>query len=517
MKRIPAPGKTALLLLLLVLLPALFYSGYEMSSLTETEELTQRAYREQLEAILFSVNQHAWDLASSWAARVGTALAEAPEGSHREALLEELLRTIPPVRAIAVADSALGTVHVMRRTGTAHGSDPLELSLRAHAGGIPGILAQARTGYRRLEPLRGGVRGPGDTLMLAFALLSPTGSGIGAMELDIEAFIRTGLAPKLFEAAGEEFHIAVFAPRSASPILSTRPGTAAGPMQRKALWLFPGHTLGIRPAGTTLEELARGRFQRNLVLILLLDGVLLAGAWLVYRTIRRETELVRMKSDFVSNVSHELRTPLSLIRMYAETLEMDRLPDPSRRQEYYRTILQETERLSRLVNNILSFSRMEAGRKQYRFGAVSLNRVVDAVVGVFEAHLEQEGFALTVERDRNLPDVRADEEAVSEALINILDNAVKYSPRTKNIRIRTIREEGRAGIEVQDAGIGIPAEHRKKIFEKFYRVSGALVHDTKGSGLGLALVKHIMDAHGGMVEVESSPGEGSTFRLFFPL
>jgi signal transduction histidine kinase len=268
--------------------------------------------------------------------------------------------------------------------------------------------------------------------------------------------------------------------------------------------------------GTTIDELARNRFSRNLIFVLLLDIVLIAGAWMIYRNIRREMLFLKMKSDFVSNVSHELRTPLALIRMYAETLDMGRLRDEGKRKEYYSTILQESERLTRLVNNILDFSRMEAGRKKYNFADVQVNDIVTGALGTYRFHLQSEGFTPEVNLDPALPVIRGDAESVTEAVMNIIDNAVKYSGDRKYLSLRTGRIDGDVFLDVQDQGIGIAPEHHTKIFDTFFRVSDVLVHNVKGSGLGLALVRHIMNAHGGSVSVESSPGNGSRFRLRFP-
>jgi len=245
--------------------------------------------------------------------------------------------------------------------------------------------------------------------------------------------------------------------------------------------------------------------------------VLAIGAWIVYRNMRREMELVKLKSDFVSNVSHELRTPLSLIRMFAETLEMGRLTNEEKKREYYTTILQETERLTRLVNNILNFSRMEAGKKEYHFEPIDVNGIISAVLDTYQLRLHTEGFTPEIELSHGLPFLSADKEAISEAIINVLDNAVKYSDKDKYLRIGTGTSAHGIFIEIEDHGIGIAPSHHEKIFETFYRVSSGLVHNTKGSGLGLALVKHIIDAHAGTVKVISSPGKGSTFRLEFPL
>jgi two-component system phosphate regulon sensor histidine kinase PhoR len=281
--------------------------------------------------------------------------------------------------------------------------------------------------------------------------------------------------------------------------------------------LFPDYVLGIRLKGRTIEEVVRERFYRNLLLIGLLDLVLIVGSWFVYRTVRREVELAQLKSDFVSNVSHELKTPLSLIWMFGETLQMKRVPSEEKKQEYYDTIVQETERLTRLVNNILNFSRMEAGKKEYHLVEANLNTIVENVLKSYESHLAHQGFAVTMKLDKSLPPVTADTESLSEGLLNIIDNAVKYSDKEKSIAISTGTAEGMAYVDVKDQGIGIDPQNQRRIFEKFYRVSSGLVHNTKGSGLGLSLVKHIMDGHRGTVTVKSEPGKGSTFRLSFPI
>ncbi len=309
------------------------------------------------------------------------------------------------------------------------------------------------------------------------------------------AFVQGVLGPRLSSASGEEFAAGVLkAPRD-SIAFSTTGFSLANIRERRSLWLFPGYSLGIATRGPTMEQVLRSRFNLNLGLIILLDIILIAGAWMVYRSVRKEMDLVRLKSDFVSNVSHELRTPLALIRMFAETLEMGRVKNEEKKHEYYSTIVAETERLTRLVNNILNFSRMEAGRKEYHFSSVDLNDVVSDVVKTYGFHLQSEGFVPTLSLEKELPSVRGDAESISEALINLVDNAVKYSGESKYLRIATGRSNGNLYIEVEDHGIGIAREHQEKIFETFYRVSTGLVHTVRGTGLGLTLVKHIMDAH----------------------
>ena len=254
----------------------------------------------------------------------------------------------------------------------------------------------------------------------------------------------------------------------------------------------------------------------NLILIGILLLVLIAAVWFVYRSVKKELELAQAKADFVSNVSHELRTPLALISMFAETLEMDRVKTEEKKKEYYSIISHESNRLGRIVNSILNFSKMEAGKRKFNFAEEDLNEVIVQVYQNYSYHLYNKGFDFEYEPGIDIPKVKIDREAVSEAIVNLLDNAVKYSNETKFIKMVIASENDFVFIEVQDKGIGISEEDQKKVFDKFYRVSSGLVHTTKGTGLGLSLVKQIMDAHKGKIELKSKFGEGSSFKLLFP-
>ena len=513
-------NRTLLLLLLFVLLPALFYSAYEINALSSSEQLIGEVYRRQLDAVLFSVNQYAWDAASGWANTISNALPEdTPSDSGRA--FDDFLRNNSAIQALVVADSDVQKITMIagKGSGPVPQEDEVARILRNDKERFDRLLRLQRSGYRKLEAIAlGDTTGPDPLMMLVFVASQPGTSSptLAGMILNPELFVRNVLGQKITEGAGEEFILAVVRRGTAAPIFATGNGPAERYPQKR-LWLFPHLSLAVQLKGTTIDDLVRSRFQRNIILILILDIVLLAAAWLLYRTFKREIELVRMKSDFVSNVSHELRTPLSLIRMFAETLELGRVPTEEKKKEYYATILQETERLTRLINNILNFSRMEAGKKQYAFAPVAFNEIIQRIAATYSHQLHQSGFTLTEKYALDLPVIQADREAVSEALINIIDNAIKYSGDQRSIAIRTSLTTDGIMVEVEDQGIGIAPEHQKKIFEKFYRVSSPLIHNTKGSGLGLSLVRHIMDAHGGAATVTSAQGRGSTFRLTFPV
>jgi len=288
-------------------------------------------------------------------------------------------------------------------------------------------------------------------------------------------------------------------------------------VSRKFDDVFRGLALGIKFQGTSVEALGRTWVHRSFLILACLSLVIVGGLVLTKHIVSKEMALARLKSDFVSNVSHELRTPLALIRLYAETLELGRITTQEKKQQYYRIIRKESERLTALINNILDFSRIEAGRKEYEFRETNIAELVHNTLDSYRYQIEQQGFAFEESIDSNLPPVRVDREAIARALVNLVNNALKYSTDEKFLGVKLYRENGVLKLEVADRGIGIARRDQSKIFEKFYRTGDPLVHNTKGSGLGLSLVRHITQAHGGEIAVESTPGKGSKFTLSLPL
>ena len=287
-------------------------------------------------------------------------------------------------------------------------------------------------------------------------------------------------------------------------------------VERNMEGAFPGLVLGMKLRGTTLAALGRHFMHTSFLILGGLSFLLAGGIFLTYRNVNKEMALARLKSDFVSNVSHELRTPLALIRLYAETLELGRLTSPDKHQEYYCIIRKESERLTALINNILDFSRIEAGRKEYDFRQTDMCELVRNTLESYRYQIEQNGFTFE-EKIGEVPPLKVDREAMARSLVNLVNNALKYSQDRKYIGVNLYRENGSVKLEVIDHGIGIPTNEQHKIFEKFYRVGDPLVHNTKGSGLGLSLVQHIARAHGGEIAVDSAPGAGSKFTLTLPL
>jgi signal transduction histidine kinase len=316
----------------------------------------------------------------------------------------------------------------------------------------------------------------------------------------------------------------------AQPVIMVRTAKDHSPLATSICWdggapeversfenVFPGLILGIKLRGTTIANISNDVVRTAFLMLGALSLLMGGGLLFTYRNVARNLALAKLKSDFVSNVSHELRTPLALIRLYAETLELGRLSNPEKRQEYYEIIRKESERLSSLINNILDFSRIESGKKEYSFRETDVADLVRSTLESYRFEIEQNGFQFEQRIDSDLPQVWVDREAIARSLLNLVNNAVKYSATDKYLGVYLYRHDGGVNLEVVDHGIGIPAKEQPKIFEQFYRVGDPLVHNTKGSGLGLSLVRHIVQAHGGKVEVESAPGEGSKFIITLPL
>jgi signal transduction histidine kinase len=241
------------------------------------------------------------------------------------------------------------------------------------------------------------------------------------------------------------------------------------------------------------------------------------GGYFLLRDLNRDLRMAEMRSQFVASVSHELKTPLTAIRLFAETLSLGRTPDERTRSEYLETLMNESERLARLVDNVLDFSKIDQGKKIYRMRSISLRAVTHSATRAMQYPLAQQGFTLHVTVDDNLPEVNGDPDALEQAILNLLSNAMKYSGNAREIELICGSDKADAVIAVRDRGIGIAPSDQSRIFEKFYRVQSSDTHLIAGTGLGLTLVKHIAGAHGGSIDVKSALGEGSTFTIRIPL
>jgi signal transduction histidine kinase len=249
------------------------------------------------------------------------------------------------------------------------------------------------------------------------------------------------------------------------------------------------------------------------LLVLLYIGIGV-GFGLTIREMRRAYRLSRLKTDFVANISHELRTPLTSVRLFAETLREGRAEGPAEVRECVELLSQEAERLSKLVEKLLSWSRLESGRSMLEKKPTEVPALLEEIAAAYRA--QQLAATYETELEPGLPRVDVDREAMAQVVLNLLHNAVKYTGAVKRIRLRARRSGRSVAVEVVDNGPGVRPHDRKRIFERFYRGDDLLSRKTEGTGLGLAISKKIVEAHGGRIELDSKMGEGSTFRIVLP-
>lgn len=279
--------------------------------------------------------------------------------------------------------------------------------------------------------------------------------------------------------------------------------------------LFPEQLIEIKPDDENLIKnlIKRRAWIYGIASVLLLVAMFL-GVVLILRDIAREKHLAHLRSDFISNVTHELKTPLTSIRMYAESLMMGRVKSDSVQKEYLSIVVNETDRLKRMINNILEFSKMEKGKPEYHFVNSNLASILNTSIQDMNYWFEKEHFEVVAELDESIY-YEVDPEKMKQAIGNLLSNAIKYSTDTKKIFIRLFKKSELVCIEVEDQGIGIPEDKLSRIFEQFYRIEQK--ESISGTGLGLTVVKEIIEAHDGTISVTSEIGKGSRFTVRIPL
>jgi two-component system, OmpR family, phosphate regulon sensor histidine kinase PhoR len=505
--------KVSLLIIAIIVLPVLIFSVFEIGNYRQNEKAIQDIYKNQLDAILFSINQYSDDIISNLASRFenNTNITS----SDTTNVLQKFFNEMPSLICLVQFDDN------QKRLSTIPSSFSDNSVINEMAGYLANnskTINQLQTfmanGYRKIEPIKNTGK---NSQWIVFLTHFNEKEVINILVIDPEKFISQVLDPKIQKIAKGKFDIAAYRSGEDLPFYTAMKKSGSRKIsEREPFWLFTNYMMGIELKDITIADLTKERVKRNLIIIGLMDIILLSGAWIIFRNVKKQIELSQLKNDFVSNVSHEIRTPLALITMYIETLEMGRVKNDSKIKEYYTIILNETTRLSGIVNRILNFSQIEGNKRKYFFSATNLNEIVENAALTLRYSLETKGFTYTFEQDKNLPSILADKEAITDAFVNLVDNAMKYSPGTKEIMVRTWNDSEFVHLEVEDHGLGISEKDQKYIFDKFYRVTETnLANKVKGSGLGLAIVKHIMGAHDGKIYLKSTPGSGSLFRLSF--
>lgn len=514
-----------------LVIPMLSYTAYQVVRSSRTEQRVHAIYEQQLTAILFSVNQHCWDQARIWLSEITatlTAAADSFDPFVERRLLKRLVNRSNGIAAIITQsggrwqtpiyiaeDSILSALLPSRSSCTRR----LQAICKSHQPQLSRAIAHAQQGYLHPLSLPWDSAQPGVSLLLfavsADSTLPDSLVPLAAVFIADSLFAHNVVARKFLEMDGGTFGFALRHRPSATTLYTTTDPQTTTFEKIENFWLLPHYDVAIKLQGTTLFELARANSRRNLLFLIVVNVVLLSGVSYLALNLFNQMSLVQQKTDFVATVSHELRTPLALITMHAETLELGRLSHEHKRQHYYSIILHEARRLSALVDTILDFFRMESGRKQYRLEPLDMRTVVEETLDTYRFYLQEQGFECSWSPPQHSPLIMADRTALGLALLNLLDNAVKFSADTRAITLSLYTRRRQLCLAVQDRGIGIAPRDHKKVFEKFYRAQSSLVHTTRGSGLGLSLVKQIMQAHHGAVRLHSAPGEGSCFTLVF--
>jgi two-component system phosphate regulon sensor histidine kinase PhoR len=520
-------NKFVVIIVLALFAPILTYTIYQFTQIDENEQLMQSIYERQLESIIISVNSSCRENFDQWHAKMtAAAVADLRAQGGRSKIAE----FVAGQRIIACAFARFSSDHfVVGFNGHFRAVNPRRSELMSDVNRIIAdssesleiSLGFARKGYIKSLSMNRSTKMFDNTLLL-FPLVNdifPGGAVYGGLLIDNMTFINEIVERRFKQMTLEdEFDFAIQKKGRRDFFYYSTEFIPEGPFEEsKPIWILADMDLKIKMAGTTMERMTRKRSRNNVILLIVVNIVFIIGLIYVTRNVSKEMELAKIKSNLVANVSHEIRTPVALIRMYAETLEMGHLKDEAKKKKYYQTMVAETIRLTQLINNMLDFSKIESKKKEYRLSPHNLGDIVQQILSMYQYNFEQKSFQIEQKITSDLPLVNIDSEATIQAIVNLLDNAMKYSPENKYICISLEQKVQHIILSVTDHGIGIPESEHTKIFQKFYRVGDSLVHDTKGSGLGLSLVDHIMRIQNGKVTLKSKPGEGSTFSLVFPI
>ncbi|GAA5025568.1 hypothetical protein GCM10011506_10310 [Marivirga lumbricoides] len=510
-----------LLIIAVIIVPVLFYGYLQLLSLSDDEQMAEKIYQKQMETVLFSLNQYADDVMSGWARQLGARESSLYENAEELILSNESIQLLAITNINSKKDTLFYSDYINK---SQHNSEKMRKWLAKNDSLLNKLSSYMKAGFQKIQPVEWidedslGNNQVGVTFML---FDQDSATLYNALILLEERYWTEGvLGGKMQKIATDNFGLAVLQFNNEAPpqvIYSTGNFNLAKGYVKNNLWILPNMKIAIQSSGENYIDLVRQRSRKNLTFLIITVLIIVIGVIVIIKNIREALRIAELKSDFVANVSHEIRTPLSLIRMYSETLLLGRAPTDEKKKHYYNVIFQESGRLTYLVNNILDFSRIEANRKTYQMGKISLNEVVKDVYEQYSHSFEEKQVQNQLKLNEKEIYISADKQALEEAISNLIDNAIKYNESSIQVIISTYSDTKYAYCEVKDNGIGIPDGEESKIFDKFYRVERSLTQKTKGTGLGLSLVKHIMEAHRGEVRLKNKFGKGCSFILKFPL
>ena len=514
--------RAVLVVVLFMTLPFLFYAVLQIRSLADDEKVANAIYEKQMETILFSLNQTADEQMERWISKLTNGEQTLADNAAELILENESIQMLVLREMKGKADRYFVNEYVEIGPES-------KKNINSWYAGKDSIMNRLTeyyfAGFQKIQPAEDWPTIDG---------LNPNQSAVTVMLYDrdqvlhnalivlqTQFWVEQNLGRDMQELAQDRLQLSIVQRFAENATPDTIYVTEAFDFRKgyveNPLWILPNTYLTIQSEGKSYAELIRNRSRTSLYVLLSSLFIMIIGTITIIRNVRKTMKVAQLKSDFVRNVSHEIRTPLSLIKMYSETLMLNRLPTEEKKQHYYEVINFESGRLTYLVNNILDFSKIEADRKTYELEEQELNQLVERVYASYLYTFKKNGvnheLILAPER---LP-VMVDPQAFDEALSNLIENAMKYSEEEKYLLLKTRFNKYFAFLEVTDRGIGIPKNKQTQIFDKFYRVEDVLTQKTRGTGLGLSLVKHIMDAHNCEVQLQSAVNKGSTFTLKFPL
>ncbi|SMO72911.1 two-component system, OmpR family, phosphate regulon sensor histidine kinase PhoR [Saccharicrinis carchari] len=509
--------KPIVMVLLLIVVPTVLLTVFQLNSLNQQEENFERIYQRQLKSVIFSLNMYADDVVGQWVSKISVA-NQTPIDSKTK--IFEFIKSTPQIKGVLLYPYKKNneTDHTLVVGDIRSGLiQEIQDSCKANTTDITRLFTYLQNNYQKVVPFSLAT----SPQYSAFVFATSDNDGnkwLGSVLVDTEKFLIDLLVPRIQSTAQQDMAIAIKNIRDDSILYANNKETEYDDSDiNETLWQLPHYAIYLKPLGNTAEALMNKRSRNNLWLLIMVDLVLLIGAVLIYANVRKQLQLAKIKADFVSNVSHEIRTPLALISMYAESLQLKRVSSEEKLQRSYQVIYRESRRLSGIVNNILNFSKMESGKRKFRFDTFDLNENIRQVLGRYQYATQANDVEFILNIDKTIPNAWGDKEAVDEVLANLIDNAIKYSKNQKYVEITTGAEDDMVWVEVKDRGIGIPQKEQALIFNQFYRVTVSnLAQEVKGSGLGLNIVKKIVHAHNGSVSVQSQPGKGSAFKIYLP-